>query len=267
MIFRPNHLQPSSGNRFGLKMLNLQTINANCENLRKFISSADYFHTKSENNHKILINFKNKIDGIELLKAIKNDAIKVVFFDPQYRGILDKMKYGNEGVSRGKNRSDLPQMSFEIIENFLIEIQRVLKPSGYLFLWVDKFHLVDGIKTWFEKTPLLESVDMITWNKETMGMGYRTRRTCEYLVIIQKKPKLAKSTWKIHNIRDNWSEKVSKSHPHSKPLELQKLLIQATTEIDDLVCDPAAGGYSVLKACEETNRNFIGGDIRFGEKL
>lgn len=42
-------------------------------------------------------------------------------------------------------------------------------------------------------------------------------------------------------------------------------MILATTDIGDWVCDPAAGGYSVLEACRETDRNFIGGDITFGE--
>ncbi|MBP3194162.1 MAG: site-specific DNA-methyltransferase [Cardiobacteriaceae bacterium] len=215
---------------------------------------------------RFLINHKNKADGIDLLRSLDNESIKVVFFDPQYRGVLDKLKYGNEGVSRGKNRSALPQMSFEIIENFFAEIERVLLPNGYLFLWVDKFHLVEGVKSWFAKFPSLSTVDMITWNKEKMGMGYRTRRICEYLVVVQKEPKLAKSTWTLHNICDVWSEKVAKTHPHSKPIELQKTLIEATTNIGDLVCDPAAGGYSVMQACQEMNRNFIGCDIEFGEE-
>ena len=33
-----------------------------------------------------LYNKKNLIDGIELLRIIKNGSLKVVFFDPQYRG-------------------------------------------------------------------------------------------------------------------------------------------------------------------------------------
>jgi site-specific DNA-methyltransferase (adenine-specific) len=47
-------------------------------------------------------------------------------------------------------------------------------------------------------------------------------------------------------------------------VELQKQLILATTKKGDFVCDPASGGYSVLKACIEIKRNFIGGDIEFG---
>lgn len=213
-----------------------------------------------------LINKKLNIDGIELLKQIQNGSLKVVFFDPQYRGILDKLSYGNEGKSRGKDRSDLPQMSEDIIKSFLKEIDRVLAPSGYLFLWVDKFHLVEGINPWLANLNM-NIVDLITWNKMKIGMGYRTRRKSEYLVVIQKLPQKAKSTWVLHNIPDVWDEKVVKTHTHSKPIELQKQLILATTNERDLVCDPASGGFSVFEACKLSNRNFIGTDLVFGTEL
>ncbi len=216
-------------------------------------------------NGGIKANFCNKCDGIEMLKQIGDSTLKVVFFDPQYRGILDKMKYGNEGKSRGQERCALPQMTAEIITDFFQQIERVLRPSGYLFLWVDKFHLVEGITPWFKGTSLVP-VDMITWNKQKIGMGYRTRRKSEYLVVLQKLPKLAKATWTLHNIPDVWDEKVTKTHAHSKPVGLQKQLILATTEKGDYVCDPAAGGYSVFEACRQTSRNFIGCDIEYGEK-
>ncbi len=216
-------------------------------------------------NDEIKLNYKNKIDGVKLLKQIKDNSLRVVFFDPQYRGVLDKMKYGNEGKGRGKDRCELTQMTEDVISSFLKEIERVLMPDGYLFLWVDKFHLVEGVKSWFKDLKTLDTVDLITWNKQRIGMGYRTRRKSEYLVIIQKEPRHAKATWTIKNIPDVWDESVKKIHPHSKPLELQKQLILATTNDGDLVCDPASGGYSVFEACKETGRNFIGGDIEFGE--
>lgn len=210
-------------------------------------------------------NFKNKCNGIEFLEQIKDNSLKVVFFDPQYRGVLDKLKYGNEGKQRGQARASLVQMSPEIIGEFLLNIDRVLRPTGYLFLWVDKFHLVEGVTSWFAGTRLVP-VDMITWNKQKIGMGYRTRRKSEYLVVVQKMPKSAKATWTLHNIPDVWDERVSKTHAHSKPVELQKQLILATTEAGDYVCDPASGGYSVFEACKQTNRNFIGCDIEYGEE-
>lgn len=212
-------------------------------------------------------NFKNKIDGIELLKNIKNENVKVVFFDPQYRGVLDKLNYGNEGENRGKDRTSLPQMTEDVIENFIKEIERILFPNGYLFLWIDKFHLVEGIQKWFENTKTLKTVDMITWDKGKIGMGYRTRRKSEYLVIIQKEPRKAKSTWTLHNIPDVWAEKiVNKIHPHMKPYELQKQLILATTNENDIIVDPCAGSFVLLDICKEIYRNYLGTDIIYGEE-
>jgi len=53
----------------------------------------------------------------------------------------------------------------------------------------------------------------------------------------------------------------SKKHPHQKPLELQKILIEAVSNPSDIIVDPAAGSYSVLEACLLANRNFLGCDI------
>jgi site-specific DNA-methyltransferase (adenine-specific) len=150
-------------------------------------------------------------------------------------------------------------------EKFIKEIDRVLTPSGHLFLWVDKFHLCQGIMPWLKDTSF-QIVDMIVWDKAKMGMGYRSRRRSEYLVVLQKLPIKAKAVWTDHAIPDVWIEKTVKVHAHSKPLELQKRLIEATTNEGDFVLDPASGGYSVFEVCKISNRNFIGGDIVFGDE-
>jgi site-specific DNA-methyltransferase (adenine-specific) len=92
----------------------------------------------------IRLNYRNICEGRQLLRQIEDESLKVIFFDPQYRGLLDKMSYGNEAKGKSKNRSERTQMTDEDIQEFLIEIERCLLPSGYLFLWIDKFHLVGG---------------------------------------------------------------------------------------------------------------------------
>jgi hypothetical protein len=39
-------------------------------------------------------------DALALLRSLSGDCTPLVFFDPQYRGVLDKLKYGNEGADR-----------------------------------------------------------------------------------------------------------------------------------------------------------------------
>jgi len=182
-----------------------------------------------------------------------------VFFDPQYRQVLDKQSYGNEGV-RQQGRALLSQMTEDVIKEFLVEIERVLTPSGHLMLWVDKYILCSCLNSLINKSTL-RIVDMITWNKKRMGMGYRTRRCSEHIVVLQRPPIRAKGIWQLHNIPDVWDEKIgSRTHTHEKPIELQKRLIQATTCVGDLVVDPAAGSYSVLLAALSVDRHFVGCD-------
>ncbi len=204
-----------------------------------------------------------RMDGLKFLAKISDNTIPLVFFDPQYRAILDKQKYGNEGKNRGKERASLPQMSAKLIVEFIKGIERILIPSGHLMLWVDKFIIGEGVTTLLAGSRF-QVVDLITWNKQRMGMGYRTRRFGEHLVVLQKAPLRAKGVWRLHDIPDVWSERIDngdRNHTHAKPIELQKKLIEAVTNVGDIVVDPAAGGYSVLKAALAVDRHFLGCDL------
>ena len=207
-------------------------------------------------------NTRLKMEGRKFLSQLPEISFSVAFFDPQYRGILDKMSYGNEGEKRGRKRAELPQMTEKVIAEFIQEINRILIPSGHLFLWMDKFHLCQGFSAWMDETAL-DIVDLINWNKVKMGMGYRTRRVGEYLVVLQKLPKKAKGVWKIHNIPDVWEEKIvhNGKHAHQKPINLQSKLIAAVSNEGDIIVDPAAGSFSVMTAAINERRNFIGCDI------
>ena len=201
----------------------------------------------------------NKSDGLAFLRELQAASFPLCFFDPQYRGVLDHQRYGNEG-KRQRARSKLRQMPESEIKKFIAGIDHVLMPGGHLLFWTDKFHLCTGLGPWIDKTDL-EIVDLIVWNKLRLGMGYRSRRVSEYLVVLQKAPRRAKGVWALHDIPDVWDEKVTNDGPHAKPIGLQSRLIEAITNARDIVIDPAAGSYSVLKACRQTNRRFLGCDI------
>lgn len=207
-------------------------------------------------------NERQAADGLALLKALPDGSVPLVFFDPQYRSVLDKQAYGNEGA-RQKGRAALQAMPDPIIKQFIGEITRVLAPSGHLMLWVDKFLVCTGVQQQLTAHTTLQCVDMLTWSKEMMGMGYRTRRYSEHLVVFQKPPVRAKGVWTAHNIPDVWREKVGRSgHAHAKPVGLQKTLIEAVTQPGDVVVDPAAGGWSVLTSAQAAGRRFLGADLK-----
>lgn len=210
------------------------------------------------------LNDRNVMGGLDLLRSIENNKAKAVFLDPQYRALLEKMGYGNEGESREAARVALPQMDNYTIGCFVAEIARALTPSGHLFFWLDKFSLGEGLHRRYieHANGRLKMVDLIAWNKMRPGMGRRARCQTEYLVVVQKEPARAKGCWIDHRITDTWPEQSDRSvHPHAKPYQLTERLIRSVTKRGDLVVDPCAGSYMVLEACKATGREFLGCDL------
>lgn len=203
----------------------------------------------------------NAGDGLAFLEDVPEASVAAAVVDPQYRGVMDKLKLGNEGA-RQKGRAKLEQMPEETIREFISGTARALRPQGHLFLWVDKFHLCEGVFPWIVGTSL-EIVDMLTWSKGRIGMGHRTRRVAEYCVILQKPPRRAKGIWTDHRIPDVVEEKLARGpHPHAKPVALQAALLGAVTRPGDIVIDPAAGSFSTLAACRKLpGRVFFGTDL------
>jgi site-specific DNA-methyltransferase (adenine-specific) len=215
---------------------------------------------QGENAIPLIQNVPQCGDALELLRSLPDVCTPLVFFDPQHRGVLDHLKFGNEGA-RQQGRARLPAMTEDFIDAVCREIARILRPSAYLMRWVDTFGLCEGHH--LRITDVVNSVDLISWDSLRMGMGKRTRRRGDYLIVLQKPP-ISARMWRDHGIPNRWPEKVNRSlHPHIKPISLITRLIGSVTEPGDLVVDPAAGSFVVMHAARALGRNFIGCDIAF----
>ena len=205
-----------------------------------------------------------KGDALELLRSLPGACTPLVFFDPQFRAVMDKLKYGNEG-SRQRERFKLPAMTDDYIDECCREIARVLTPSGYFMLWTDTFNLCQAHH--LRIADVLSCVDLIAWDNQRPGNGHRTRHRGTHLLVLQKPPLAAKATWPDRGVPDRWIERIIRprsQHPHIKPIELIARLIGAVTRPGDLVVDPAAGSFVVMHVATEMQRWFVGCDIACG---
>jgi hypothetical protein len=138
-------------------------------------------------------------DALALLHSLQDSCAPLAFFDPQHRAVLDRLKFGNEG-ERQRGRAKLPAMCESYIDEVCCEIARVLKPSGYLMRWIDTFCLC--------RIPRqhIKPVDLVAWDNLHPGMGKRSRRRGDYLLVLQKPPIKAGATWRDHGIsnRRRW---------------------------------------------------------------
>jgi len=216
----------------------------------------------------VIMNVIQRGDALALLRFLPEAYTPLAFFDPQHRVVLDKLKFGNEG-ERQRERCALPAMGEDYIDVCCREIARVLVPSGYCMRWLDTYGLCEAHH--LRVADCLKCVDLIAWDNLRPGMGKRSRRRGDYLLVLQRSPVTAKN-WRDHGIPNRWVEKVDRRiHPHVKPIDLIERLIAAVTLPGDLVIDPAAGSFGVLHAALRQGREFIGCDAvapaieRFGE--
>jgi hypothetical protein len=88
-------------------------------------------------------------------------------------------------------------MSDDYIDSVCPEIARVLKPSGYLMRWIDTFcsaiqrapfavRLARDAKIMPLTQQHIKPVDLIAWDSPHPGMGKRSRRRGDYLLVLQK---------------------------------------------------------------------------------
>jgi site-specific DNA-methyltransferase (adenine-specific) len=202
-------------------------------------------------------NVAQRGDALDLLTSLPDACAALAFFDPQHRGVLDKLAFGNEGA-RQRERCALPAMGEDYIDACCREIARVLVPSGYCMRWLDTYGLCEAHH--LRVADCVKHVDLIAWDNLRLGMGKRSRRRGDYLMVLQRPPVIA-TNWRDHGISSRWVEKVNrKIHPHVKPVGLIERLIAAVTLPGDLVIDPAAGGFGVLHAALRLGREFVGCD-------
>jgi site-specific DNA-methyltransferase (adenine-specific) len=227
------------------------------------------------------LNTAQRGDALDLLRSLPSGCTPLVLFDPQYRGVLDHLKLGNEGA-RQQGRAKLPPMTDDYIEACNREIARALRPNGYLLLWADAYNLLEAHH--LRVKDVLKAVGAAAWDNLRMSQGNRFRCRGSSLIALQKLPIRPPVRWKKdRGIPDRWAEKIdlkrypprrtkklppgAPTFPHAKPFQFIKRLIACLSNPDDLIVDPAAGSFTTMHAAHALGRRFIGCDLFHGIPL
>src|SRR5262245_22015377 len=102
-------------------------------------------------------------DALALLRSLSDSCTPLVFFDPQHRGVLYHLKFGNEGA-RQRGRAGLPAMGEDYIDEVCRESARVLRPGGYLLRWLDTYGVCEGHH--LRVAEAVKAVDMLAWDSQ-----------------------------------------------------------------------------------------------------
>lgn len=229
-------------------------------------------------------------DNMELLKLQPNESVDLIYSD---------ILYGT-GRNFGEYQDLKPKR--DVIESHylprLIEMKRVLKQSGSIYLqmdtrinhWVrilmddvfgyDNFlneivWCYTGAYNSSEKFPPKHDVilrykkgKICIFNKDEVRVSYK--KDSLRLLNTQKgfnKERTQKYKGKV--VEDYWVDipnglmfsKEKKPYPTQKPKELIKRIVLASTNEGDVVADYYLGSGTTAEVCKDLNRNFIGCDI------
>ena len=202
-------------------------------------------------------NVAQRGDAFDLLTSLPDACAALAFFDPQHRGVLDKLAFGNEGArqrercclacdGRGLHRCLLPR------DRARAGAERLLHALAR-HLWA-----LRGPSPGRRRLPEIRRSHCLGQLAPRHGQALAAARrlSAGAATAARDRDELARP----RHFEQMGREVNRKIHPHAKPVDLIERLIAAVTLPGDLVIDPAAGGFGVLHAALRLGRQSIGCD-------
>lgn len=207
-------------------------------------------------------------DCYELIKQIPDKSVDLVYTDIPYQyesggkgsGFIMKSKVVKDFYSK-----EVDNISYGINYSIFDELVRVMKYI-YIYIWCSRDQILEISKYFVEKHNC--RINYLVWCKTnpTPFVNDTWLPDIEYCLCIKGKgaPRYndgyeLKSKWYISH--KNKEDRENYNHPTIKPLELVKRHILHSSQENDIVLDPFCGSGTTLKACQETNRQYIGFEI------
>lgn len=198
-----------------------------------------------------MINTVHKMDAIKLLKMMEDSSIDLFLTDIPY----EKVNKKSNGL-RKLDKVNANTKTFEL-KDFLPEVDRVTKGSGYIFCGKEQ---VSQIFEFFSDKEY--TTRLMIWEKSNpspMNCQHVWMSGIETFVYFKKRKAVFNEHYKNSVVR--FPNGGSKKHPTEKPLKLFKYLIEVSSNKGDIVCDPCVGSGTTAVAAKLLGRNFLVGDI------
>jgi site-specific DNA-methyltransferase (adenine-specific) len=243
------------------KVLNNEiTINQAYKEIKKEEKKANFEQKKAEFEKPIKEVNTNQIilhgDSVEILPTLDENSFDLLLSDPPY-GMDFKSGWNN----KEKIANDKIQDTTILFENVLKESVPLLKDDAHFYLF-GNINFIGKIRPIIEKYLNLKNI--LIWDRRVIGMGDLKSYGNSYDIIYFGYNKV----WKdLNGTRDrdllSYSriDPAKNIHPTEKPLDILEYLIKKSSNENDRVLEPFAGGGSTLVACKNTNRQATGIEI------
>ena len=211
-------------------------------------------------------------DCREILKDIPNETIDLIVTDCPYKivqggctniprkdepsGIFNRRNTFTQKNARNGKLFDYNDIKFS---EWLYDCYRVLKNNSHCYIMINGRNLKELFISAEEVG--FKYQNLLVWKKNNITPNRYYLNNCEFILMLRKGNAKninnmgTKSIIEVPNIIGN------KMHPTEKPVELMKILVENSSNVNDLVLDPFMGVASTGVACYELKRRFIGIEI------
>ncbi|MGB9845862.1 MAG: DNA-methyltransferase [Methanothermobacter tenebrarum] len=202
-------------------------------------------------------------DCLKALSSLNDKSIDLIVTDPPFFMRLDSFKISNKGKKGSefkffrKSFADL-SVFLPFFNNLFIEIERIMKPTGRIYIFCDgqTYPIF-----WYYLFPFTKIVRPLVWDKKTSLVGYTWRHQFEIIVYAEMPIAKPVPTGEGDIISYPAVKLSDRMHPAEKPVGLLEKIISKSSSENDIVLDMFLGSGATMEACLRTERNCIGIEI------
>ena len=202
------------------------------------------------------------VDCMELLKSLPNESIDLIVTDPPY----PTTARGSAGNSGGMLQKDINKKGQVFTHNnidcsmYAPEFYRLLKDGSHCYVMTNHINLIKMLNTFTDCG--FHFIKSLVWDKGNKIMGQYYMSQFEYILFFRKGKGVKINNCGISDIltvpnKKTKDEDGKNLHDTEKPVELMRILIENSTQPNDIVIDPFVGVGSTALACIKSNRRFM----------
>lgn len=205
-------------------------------------------------------------DCLELIKRISDNSIDLIITDPPYL----TTSRGSAGNSGGMLQKEINKrgkvFDFNNIKckKYAPEFYRILKNGSHCYIMTNHINLIEMLNVFTNNG--FHFIKSLIWDKGNKIMGQYYMSQFEYILFFRKgKGKKINNcgTSDILTIKNIKTKNAQNKNLHDteKPVELMKILIENSSQEQEIVLDPFMGIGTTGIACKQLNRQFLGIEI------
>lgn len=205
-------------------------------------------------------------DVLEIMKLMDNESVDLIVTDPPYRTTSRGENGNSGGMCKKKEFKSGKVFTHNTIkpQEYIPEFYRILKEGTHCYIMTNHVNLYEILTV--AQDCGFHFIKSLVWNKGNKIMGQAYMSQFEYILFFRKGKfkKINKcGTSDILEVpnKKQKDEDGKNLHDTEKPVELMRILVENSSQENDIIFEPFMGIGATVVASLKLNRRCIGVEL------